>query len=145
MIVTEVKRVDYVDCTPECPMQLVWINSLGGIDSWVFSKHQEYSLDVKDMDEFEPIINYLQMANSRQLVLGKEAYGVVKLGYEGLSRQQVIGIKEVLISQHVKWVDGNSERVVVVKSGTFKIFDTGESKFKLEFDIVLPKFYTSTI
>lgn len=145
MIVTEVKRVDYVACTPENPMQLVWINSLGGIDSWVFSKHQEHSLEVEDMDEFEPIINYLQMANSRQLVLGKEAYGVVKLGYEGLSRQQVIGIKELLISQHVKWVDGASERGVAVKSGTFRIYDTGESKFKLEFDIVLPKFYTSTI
>lgn len=145
MIVTEVKRVDYVDCTPESPMQLVWINSLGGIDSWVFSKHQEYSLEVKDMDEFEPIINYLQMANSRQLVLGKDAYGVAKLGYEGLNRQQVIGIKELLISQHVKWIDGSSERVVVVKSGTFRIYDTGESKSKLEFDIVLPKLYTSTI
>lgn len=145
MIVTEVKRVDYVACTPENPMCLVWLNSNGHPDVWVFSKHQEYSLDVKDMDEFEPIINYLQMANSRQLVLGKEAYGVVKLGYEGLSRQQVIGIKEVLISQHVKWVNGAAERVVSVKSGTFRIFDSGESKFKLEFDVVLPKFYTSTI
>ena len=145
MIVTEILRCDYVSCTPENPFQLAWINSLGGIDTWVFSHHQEFGLEVSDMDEFEPVINYLQLANGIQRVLGKDAYGTVKLGYEGLTKQQVVGIKELLISPLVIWVAGTSETVVVVKDGTFKLFDTGESKFKLEFEIVLPKLYTSSV
>lgn len=144
MRVTEKQRVDYVSCTPENPMQLAWINSVGGIDTWVFSKHQEYNLDVKDMDKFEPIINYLQTANGRQRVLKKEAYSIVKLGYEQLTQQQVVGIKELLISPLVKLIDGTNETVVVVKDGSFNLYDTGESKHDLEFEIVLPKLYTSS-
>lgn len=145
MIVTEVKRVDYVSCTPENPMCLVWVNSLGGTDGWVFSRHQEYKIEVSDKDTFEPIINYLQLANSVQQTLKKDAYMVVRLGYEGLSAQQVTGIKEVLISQHVRLVTDVGSVVVVVKDGTFTLTDTGESKHKLEFEIVMPKLFTSSV
>jgi len=144
MRVTEILTVDYVDCTPEQPMQLAWLNSLGGVDTWVFQRHQEYKLDVKDMDEFEPVINYLQISNGRQRVLKKDAYVMVKLGYEQLTKQQVIGIKELLISPCVKWVAGTNETVVVVKDGSFDVFDTGESKFDLEFEIIMPKLYTNS-
>jgi len=144
MRVTEILTVDYVDCTPEQPMQLAWLNSLGGVDTWVFQRHQEYKLDVKDMDEFEPVINYLQISNGRQRVLKKDAYVMVKLGYEQLTKQQVIGIKELLISPLVKWIDGTNETVVVVKEGSFELFDTGESKHDLEFEIVMPKLYTNS-
>lgn len=142
MIVTEVKEIDYVGCTPERPLQLIWFNPLGGMDTWVFSRHQEYSADVSDVDEFEPVINYLQLENSRQKTLRKDFLIVAKLGYEQLSMQQVGGISYLLSSPLVLanirgyWVQ------VVVKSGTFKLFDTGESKHKLEFDIILPKQFT---
>jgi len=142
MIVTEVKEIDYVSCTPERPLQLMWLNPLPGVDTWVFSRHQEYSADVSDVDEFEPVINYLQLENSRQKVLRKDFLIVAKLGYEQLSMQQVVGISYLLSSPLVLakirgyWVQ------VVVKAGTFKLFDTGESKHKLEFDIILPKQFT---
>ena len=145
MIVTEKQRVDYVDCTPENPMQLAWLNTLGGVDTWVFSIHQEYSLSVSDVDTFEPIINYLQMANGVQRVTKKDAYMMVRLGYGGLTAQQVTGIKEVLISSLVKVVNGTSEIVVAVKDGTFKLGDVFDSKRDLEFEIILPKLYTTSL
>tara|TARA_R110000868_G_scaffold21064_7_gene88030 strand:- start:57 stop:437 length:381 start_codon:yes stop_codon:yes gene_type:complete len=126
-------------------MQLVWLNSLGGTDTWVFSRRQEYMLNVSNMDEFEPIINYLQLVNGVQRVLKKDAYVNIKLGYEQLSYQQVTGIKELLISPYVVVVDGATEIVVVVKDGTFKLRDTGESMFSLEFEIILPKLFTSSL
>lgn len=144
MRVTEKQRIDYVSCTPEQPFQLAWLNSLGGVDTWVFQRHQEYTLDAKDMDNFEPVINYLQTSNARQRVLKKDAYMMVKLGYEQLKQQQVTGIKELLISPLVKWINGNNEIVVVVKEGSFQLYDTGESKHDLEFDIIMPKLYTSS-
>jgi len=144
MRVTEKQRVNYVSCTPEQPFQLAWLNSIGGIDQWVFERHQEYSLDVSNMDEFMPVIRYLQTANARQRVLKKEGYMVVKLGYEQLNQQQVIGIKELLISPLVKWINGTNEVVVVVKEGSFQLYDTGESKHDLEFEIIMPKLYTSS-
>tara|TARA_R110000868_G_scaffold355366_1_gene616860 strand:- start:133 stop:570 length:438 start_codon:yes stop_codon:yes gene_type:complete len=145
MIVTEVLRVDYVDCTPENPMQLAWINSLGGTDTWVFSKRQEYILDVSDVDTFQPIINYLQLANGVQRTLKKDAFMSIRLGYEQLNAQQVTGIKELLISPLVKLINGTSEIVVVVKDGTFKLGDVFDSKRSLEFEIILPKLYTTSL
>lgn len=142
MRVTEILTVDYESCTPEQPFQLAWVNSLSGVDTWVFQRRQEYTLDAKDMDTFEPIINYLQLANGRQRVTQKDAFMMVKLGYEQLNRQQVIGIKELLISPCVKWIDGTNETVVMVKEGSFDLYDTGESKFELEFEIIMPKLYT---
>ena len=144
MRVTEKQRINYVSCTPEQPMQLAWLNSLGGVDTWVFQRHQEYALDVKDMDTFEPVIRYLQIVNARQRVLKKDAFIMVKLGYEQLSQQQVIGIKELLISPCVKWINGTNEIVVMVKEGSFQLYDTGESKHDLEFEIIMPKLYTSS-
>lgn len=144
MIVTEKQRVNHESCVPENPMQLVWLNSLGGVDSWVFTIHQEHDLDVKNGDMFEQIINYLQTANARQRVLMKDAYMSIKLGYEGLTAQQVTGIKELLISPLVKVVSGSSEIVVVVKDGTFNLGDVFDSKRSLEFEIVLPKLYTNS-
>jgi hypothetical protein len=145
MIVTEVKNIKYESCTPENPMQLVWVNSLSGTDSWVFSKRQEYNLNVSDTDSFEPIINYLQTANGAQRVLKKDGLMGITLGYEGLNAQQVTGIKELLISPLVKIVNGTSEIVVVVKDGTFNLGDVYDSKRSLEFEIILPKIYTASL
>jgi len=144
MIVSEIKEIDYVDCTPEKPLQLMWLNQLGGMDTWVFSRHQEFSADVSDVDEFEPVVNYLQVTNARQRVLRKDAYVVINLGYEQLTEQQVKGISQLFISPLVLAnVSGFVQ--VVVKAGTYKIYDTGESMHKMEFDIILPKRFTQSL
>ena len=144
MIVSEIKEIDYVDCTPEKPLQLMWLNQLGGMDTWVFSRHQEFSADVSDVDEFEPVINYLQVTNARQRVLRKDAYVVINLGYEQLTEQQVKGISQLFVSPLVLAnVSGFVQ--VVVKAGTYKIYDTGESMHKMEFDIILPKRFTQSL
>jgi len=145
MIVSEIKQIDYVDCTPEKPLQLMWLNQLGGMDTWVFSRHQEYSADVSDVDEFEPVINYLQVTNARQKVLRKDLLYIINLGYEQLDIHQVRGISLVLSSPLVLANIGGYFVQVVVKAGTYKIYDTGESMHKLEFDIILPKRFTQSL
>ena len=145
MIVSEIKEIDYVDCTPEKPLQLMWLNQLGGMDTWVFSRHQEFSADVSDVDEFEPVINYLQVTNARQKVLRKDVYVVINLGYEQLTEQQVKGISQLFVSPLVLANIGGNFVQVVVKAGTYKIYDTGESMHKLEFDIILPKRFTQSL
>lgn len=145
MIVSEIKQIDYVDCTPEKPLQLMWLNQFGGMDTWVFSRHQEYSADVSDVDEFEPVINYLQVTNARQKVLRKDLLYIINLGYEQLDIHQVRGISLVLSSPLVLANIGGYFVQVVVKAGTYKIYDTGESMHKLEFDIILPKRFTQSL
>lgn len=145
MIVSEIKEIDYVSCTPEQPLQLMWLNQLGGMDTWVFSRHQEFSADVSDVDQFEPVVNYLQVTNAVQKVLKKELLAIITLGYEQLERQQVIGIAGVLSSPLVYAKVGSHFMQVVVKAGTYKIYDSGESMHKLEFDIILPKRYTQSL
>ena len=145
MIVSEIKEIDYVSCTPEQPLQLMWLNQLGGMDTWVFSRHQEYTADVSDVDEFEPVVNYLQLTNARQKTLRKDLLYVVNLGYEQLDTYQVRGISVLLSSPLVLANIGGHFVQVVVKAGTYKIYDTGESMHKLEFDIILPKRFTQSL
>jgi hypothetical protein len=145
MIVTEIKEIDYLDCMPQNPLQLMWLNSLGGMDTWVFSRHQEFSASVSDVDQFEPVVNYLQIANSNQKVLNKELLYVLNLGYEQLNTQQVFGISQILSSALVYANFEGYFVQVIVKAGSYKIFDTGESRHKLEFDIIFPKQYTSSL
>ena len=145
MIVSEIKEIDYVSCTLEQPLQLMWLNQFGGVDTWVFSRHQEYSADVSDVDEFEQVVNYLQLTNARQKTLRKDVYTVINLGYEQLNAQQVAGISQLLASPLVYVISGGNYAQVGVKAGTYKIYDTGESMHKLEFDIILPKRFTQSL
>ena len=143
--VTEIKTVKVQQCPPENPFQLRWINIHGGWDTWVFSKRQEVSADIKDGEFFQRVVDYLEQANTFAEVIGKEAFQIVKLGYEGLDRHDVVGISNVLASPRVEYITGTPNTssfkriVVAVKPGTYRLYDTGEMKNGLEFQIVVPE------
>lgn len=146
--VTEIKTVKVVQCPPKNPIQLRWINIYGGWDTWVFGKKQVYSVDVKDGDFFQRVVDYLEEANSNEEVISKEAYQILTLGYEGLETEDVEGIRTILISPHVELIQGTPDTdtfvrlVVAVRPGTFKLTETDQTKHSLEIQIVSPKIYT---
>lgn len=150
MRITEIKTVDVEQCIPENPIYLTWLNPLGGWDYWLFGTRQQYTIQTKDLDTFQPVINYLQIANGIQESLGKEAYMKVKLGYEGLTRAKVEGIRHILTSPKVYVINGspgsnNFQKLVVnIDKGSYKVYDTGDGKHGLELTVIAPKLLLQT-
>lgn len=150
MIVTEVKTVQLEVCIPDNPFFVRWFNPLGGWDSWLFGTRQVHAFDVDDLDTFQPNINYLQIANGVQQVLGKEAFELVTVGYEGLIKSQVDGIKYLLTSPKVYYINGTPgsndfiRLEILVKPGTFRIYDNGDGKHSMEITLIKPKLQIQT-
>ena len=92
MIVTEIKKINVVNCTPEQPVFLRWLNSLGGFDSWLFSKSQQVDVDVTQGDNFQQVVNYLEEENSNVNVIKKNGNLLMTLGADNLTLQQAKGI-----------------------------------------------------
>lgn len=147
MVVTEIKKVNVENCIPENPFHLRWLNSLGGFDQWVFSKTQQVAADVSLVENFTHVVNYLEEENSNVNALKKEGNLVVTLGAENLTKQQVVGLQQLLSSPKVYFLQGQTQTndfirlTVLVKTGTFKLYDTGDERHKLEFQIISPNYY----
>jgi hypothetical protein len=145
MRITEIKRIEVQQCIPQNPFHLKWLNIHGGMDNWVFQKHQEYSYDIDGGDEFVPIIIYLNEVNGYQRTVQKTVFQIVKIGYEGLTAQQAGGIINILASPLVYLITGQPQTnsfkttIVAVKPGSYNVGDVYDSKFKLEFEIIKPK------
>jgi len=132
------------------PFFVRWLNPLGGFDSWLFGTRQTYSLDVEDVDIFEPVINYLQVANGLQQVTRKEAFAFITVGAEGLTQEDVIGIGYILQSPLIYWIDGDPTAndfqtlIVGVKPGSYKVYDNGDGRHSIEITFILPKRQTQS-
>lgn len=153
MRITEIKTVKVVKCIPKNPFMLKWLNPDGGFDYWLFGIRQEFTREVTNEQEFEPVIHYLDTAykpGGVQRTLQRTAYEAVKIGYEGLTVNDVQGIQWVLSSPLVYWVqtpelapsDNNYKvSIVAVKPGSFFIQDNTQVLQKLEMEIVKPKLF----
>ncbi len=145
MIVTEIKTVKFQSCIPENPFFVRWLNPIGGFDSWLFGTRQVFEYDVTDKDIFEPVINYLQIANGIQQTTGKEAFEYITVGYEGLTQADVDGIKHVVKSPLVYWIVGEpatndfQQMIIGVKSGSYRIYDNGDGLHNMEITFIKPK------
>ena len=147
MIVTEIKKINVVNCTPEQPVFLRWLNSLGGFDSWLFSKSQQVDVDVTQGDNFHQVVNYLEEENTNVNVIKKNGNLLMTLGADNLTLQQLQGIRSILGSPKVYWLQGQPQTndfirlTVLVKTGTFKLYDTEDTRHRIEFQIISPNLY----
>lgn len=148
MIVTEVKTIDFENCIPANPFFVRWLNPLGGWDSWLFGVRQVHAYDIDDTDTFEPVINYLQIANGIEETLKKDAFENITVGYDGLTKARVDGIKYLLTSPKIYYLEGNPQYsnfiklVIRVKPGSYKIYDNGDGLHSMEITFIKPKLQT---
>lgn len=143
--ISERLRVDVERCIPDNPIQLRWLNTLGGWSTWVFATRQMIAYDVKGGELFSKQITDLADMQGLDEWFGKEAEKVLTLGYEQLSTEKVNFIKGLLYSPKVYVITGTSgawvRTVVRVKPGSFNIIDTGERKHDLELQIIYPRLF----
>lgn len=147
MIVSEIKTIKVEQCTPDNPLMLRWLNPLGGYDQWLFSKTQQYDADVTSMENFQQVVDYLEEANANVNALKKDGNIIITLGAEDLTLDEVNGLRTILSSPKVYVISGEPTTndfvrlTVLVKTGSFRLYDTEDTKHKIEFQIVSPNYY----
>lgn len=137
--ITVEQLVRVVHCDPVNPIMLVWKNSLGGWDQWLFSVTQTNRMDTDSLGSVGTPIWELETAEQTEKEIGKEKSDSIVLGADNLSKQEKTGIEQVLTSNIVYQIfrDG-SKRRVKVNSGSFISSVTSSNLQSIEFEIVLP-------
>lgn len=150
-VITEIKTVDYESCIPDNSFFVRWLNPIGGFDSWLFGTRQVHEYNVKDKDTFEPVINYLQLANGIQQTTGKEAIEFITVGYEGLTLDKVNGLKHIVTSPLIYWISGTpgsndfQQLIIGVETGSYKLYDNGDWLHNMEITFIKPKLQTQSV
>jgi hypothetical protein len=162
VVITETKRIKIDNTCYDNPIYLVWKNTLGGWDSWMFQKNQTRNLIVGDLGNFEQpeytLENQENFIPGGNNSLGASADNTLILGANNLTTNQYNAIKELLYAPVVYWVQpdssldditlftyqdfGFSRTKVKAKAGTFST-ETRGGFHSIEFEIELPK--TNTV
>jgi len=132
---------------PENPVYLKWWNLRGGIDYWLFSITQTESLKVGGDQIFEKDIIDLENADGVKEFLTKDARESLRIGDDNLDENDIDGIKGLLFAPKVQVLVSQNPLVwqtVLVNTGTFKIKETGESRFRIELTIEKPDLIIQT-
>lgn len=140
--VTEVKRIKVDHSCYQNPVYLVWKNTLGGWDQWLFYKTQTNILNTEDIGEYQKPVWDIENANTLTDSLGKNAAKTLILGADNLTDNQKEAIREIMYSPKVyKVYKDGSKQVVRVKSGSWSS-ETKSLRHSIEFEIILPEIFT---
>lgn len=146
--ITEEKFVRYNNVCHDSPVYLAWLNPLGGFDHWLFESSQDVSDVVTDLKQFEQWVEDIGEANARKQAFNKDIQEEVLCVAENLTTQQAEGLRYLGRSvQVLKFtgyeIDGTTPKwqVVNVKTGTFFVRNTGETRSRAQFVIQPPQAY----
>lgn len=143
--VTEKKRIK-IDhsCATDNPVYLNWLGGAGGRNYWLFKLRQQYGLNVNVLGTFSPYLKDIENAQGTTYDTGREAFPRLTVGAV-VDREDAEGIQTVLYSPNVlmlmnpdTWqVEGVKWQIVRVVPGSFKLWETDQTRVELEFTIEL--------
>jgi hypothetical protein len=144
IVFTETKLIKYSNECVTNPVYLVWKNTLGGWDSWLFQHRQIESLSTSSLGDFFNYYTTIETLGNTSSEIGKEALPSMQLGAEALTIGEKRGIAQLLYSNKVYIYDPAtlSKTEVRVSEGTFVIEDNKRKQFNIEFQIELPQLNT---
>jgi len=127
--VTEKLRVHIEHCTLTSPFYVGWVNNLGGVDFFMFSKAQAWGGNVNRGNEYEPYFQSLSVATATRRNLTTTTARRVQVYAEQITTQQVIGLESLLQSGRVYWLSDlattNGRRLYPCKTVTTYMRLTG--------------------
>jgi len=142
-IITEKKRIKIATpCEPN-PVYLAWRNTMGGWSYWLFSRTQEINIGAKINGTFGVEPDDLEDAMARELSTTTSQIEKMTLGGV-VDVEDISGLKylegsprvQMLVSQNpVKWMTVN------ISPKGIK-YSTPQPQVNVEFDILMPEYYT---
>jgi hypothetical protein len=144
--ITEEKKVKIYKGKTCNPIYLAWLNTLGYFDYWLFHTKQLISYDI-DGEIIVRDVEDLEIDTTIQDYISRNAVKSVVIGANDLILNDIEGLKGLLYSIRVQvltnpddWVvDGCKWQTVIVKSGSFNLIETNQSKFSIELEIMYPQ------
>lgn len=90
-------------CVPESPFYVRWINQVGGVDYYMFSRRQEYEQTVKQVSSYEVVVDNIATAraNSRAYALNVE--NRVTVGADGIPGDIYKALRLLPFSPVIEW------------------------------------------
>jgi hypothetical protein len=128
-------------CTNQS-LNMVWLNYLGGFDSWNFTAQKEHQIEVEEVvGTTENILpswprSYGEFADTidKDIVRTSRNRQVVRSQF--LTLAQINGLKHIRTSPLVQIVNSiYDRRTVRVDGDSFKVYDEGDRLFSIEFSI----------
>lgn len=96
------KRIFYL-CVPDRPFYIRWLNMLGGVDYFMFSRQQKVSPSVKSSSTYSPFVENPETVDSNIRPYTLTTENMVTVGAEGLSSSDFLAISEMPFSPLIEW------------------------------------------
>jgi len=147
---TEVHYFDVInpedlDCNG---IYLQWLGALGNRSYWLFNAKYGESLQVDGGDTYQTAFDTINNLTERANWYEKKPFKKLTIGAEGLTRNQIDGLKSLLTSTKVDVLtaDGTGWKRtgVLVEPGTFTIGRGDDNQFRIEMSIVFPEQFNQT-
>jgi hypothetical protein len=141
---TEEKTVEVREGCYKNPVFMIWRNTLGGWDSWLFEGNQINSIETESRGFFASEYSNIANLNIFNKEIGKNANSRMTLGAEMLTIQQKEAITQVTYSNKVYILnsDGTVQNEVTVLPGTFVVNETRSNSSSIQFEVVLKEINT---
>lgn len=138
--VTEKLSVEIKNCDVANPVFLVWKNSLGGWDSWVFGRTQTIKDNVDTLGKYRQDFGDISTISNPVHEIGRISTPSMILGADNLTPDQRIGISGILKSNRIYLCSADllTRQEVNINTGSFPI-ETIDTSDYIEFEIILPE------
>ena len=135
--VSEEKLIEFRGCVLNNPVYIVWKNTLGGWDYWLFQRNQTENLTTNSLGSYREDYNRIGDTTNPNKEIGKSASKKIILGTDDLDRDRVSGLSQLLYSnkKYILNANGTINREINILEGSFILRDTDGEKHSLEFQI----------
>lgn len=128
----------------ECknPVMISWLNSLGGMDQWLFQIEQSVSNQIEEGRRFQtPITTDIETIRTTKGRFAPRDIQRMTLKVDKLNQNELQTLHEIKTSEIVRlWLnkDGSEYVGVIVSSGYVTDFTTGKTNYEFSLNIELP-------
>lgn len=143
-LATENKMVRVKTPCAKNEVMLVWRNSLGGWDYYLFNNRHTKELTIDNGAVFEPWAETISGIESQPKTLTKSAYETMQLAAGALDQNDMDGLKGLLKSVAVYSIETSAPynlTRVIIEPGTWVVSDTKSPLSEIEFTIRKPSLF----
>lgn len=142
--ITEKLRINLDYCENiKNPFYVCWLNSLGGLDYWLFDVKQTVGFNVEDLVTFVPDIESIDVQKSVKSQLRKKSTPYIVCEAANLTTQEWVGLQSLAESLYVLWLkedDGAGNytwQEVIPEAGNQERINSSDSghNFRIRFEM----------
>lgn len=130
-------------CLPSRPFYVRWVNSLGGVDYYMFGRRQEFSATVKGVSLAERYTPNTLTAKSNVYGYGMTTTNEVTVGAQGVPHNEYTALRAMPFSPSIEWYNEEQGKWLYVTIAKYDgAFDSAGNTHDFEVTFSLPAINT---